>query len=290
MRLRYHRTNFIGCDCAGNKCIPMNHERIIENISRSMPLRRHEIDFFTARLSHKKIRRMQYILQADYLCRHYTFVNEGCLRLFHVDAGGSEHILQFAPEDYWVADIGSFHKEIPTSLYIEALEPSEVWQIARPDLMAVFESCPSFDRRAKRRFSPTVRGSKRQTTSCLFFEGKAESGRSIAIFSRRAIHRMPPDDSVAYRRERVHMDLWRLMFGKAWPLRGAYLRYLAAEPPAINQKPTGKAELFRTSGARGARRMIPRFQDSMIPARPELETCNNEVPESYDRKPINLEP
>ncbi len=124
----------------------MNHDRIISNINRWIKLTDEEIDFFTSRLSHRKIRRKQYVLQEGDICGHYTFVNKGCLRLYTVDGNGIEHILQFAPEDYWVADIGSFHQEVPTSLYIDALEPTEILQISKPDLISTFEKFPAFDR------------------------------------------------------------------------------------------------------------------------------------------------
>lgn len=124
----------------------MNHERIIKNISQRIKLSDEEIDFFTSRLNFRKIRRRQYILQEGDICKHYTFVNKGCLRLYSVDENGVEHILQFAPEDFWVADIGSFHQETLTSLYIEALEPSEILQITKSDLMETFLNYPSFDR------------------------------------------------------------------------------------------------------------------------------------------------
>lgn len=124
----------------------MDQELIVNNITRWIPLTSEEIDGFTSRLIYGKIRRRQYILQAGDVCRHYTFINEGCLRLYYVDAKGIEHILQFAPEDYWVADIGSFHKEVPTSLYIDALEPSEILQIAKLDLTSTYVNYPVFDR------------------------------------------------------------------------------------------------------------------------------------------------
>ncbi|MEZ5426262.1 MAG: Crp/Fnr family transcriptional regulator [Pyrinomonadaceae bacterium] len=124
----------------------MKDELIIKNITRWIPLSNAEIDFFTSRLIHRKIRRKQYLLQAGDVCRHYTFVNQGCLRLYNVDTGGVEHILQFAPEDFWIADLGSFYEEVPSSLYIDAHESSEVLQIAKPDLIATFVNHPSFDR------------------------------------------------------------------------------------------------------------------------------------------------
>ena len=124
----------------------MTTERIVKNIIRWTTLSDAAIDFFTSRLTYRKIRRRQYLLQAGDVCRHYTFVNEGGLRLFHMDVNGVEHILQFAPEDYWVADLSSFWEETPTSLYLEALEPTEIWQISKADLIATFVAHPGFDR------------------------------------------------------------------------------------------------------------------------------------------------
>ncbi|MBK6342715.1 MAG: hypothetical protein IPF41_09025, partial [Flavobacteriales bacterium] len=56
------------------------------------------------------------------VCRCYTYVVEGCLRMYEIDEKGVEHNLQFALENEWIVDIGSFHAEKPSSLFIEALE------------------------------------------------------------------------------------------------------------------------------------------------------------------------
>lgn len=124
----------------------MNYELIKANIGARIQLSEEEIDFFTSRLNLRRVRRRQYILQEGDICRHYTFVNKGCLRLYSLDENGVEHILQFAPEDFWVSDIGSFHQETPTSMFIEALEPSEILQITKPDLLETFLAYPRYDR------------------------------------------------------------------------------------------------------------------------------------------------
>ena len=124
----------------------MNYDNIVKNINQWINLSDDEVDFFISRLNFRKIRRRQYILQEGDICKHYTFVNKGCLRLYNIDVNGVEHILQFAGEDWWIADIGSFYKENPTSLYIDALEPTEILQIEKSDLIEAFVTYPSFDR------------------------------------------------------------------------------------------------------------------------------------------------
>jgi CRP-like cAMP-binding protein len=80
------------------------------------------------------------------VCRHYTFVIAGCLKLYGVDKKGTEHILQFAAERDWISDIGSFHAEQPSQLYIEAIEPTELLQLEKPDLIHLYRHYPKYDR------------------------------------------------------------------------------------------------------------------------------------------------
>ena len=94
----------------------------------------------------RRLKKRGFILQEGEVCRHYTYVVEGCLRMFEMDAKGAEHNLQFAQENEWIVDIGSFHAEKPSSLFIEALEPSVVVCIEYADLLRLYTEHPKFDR------------------------------------------------------------------------------------------------------------------------------------------------
>ena len=50
----------------------------------------------------------------------------GCLRSYVVDERGKEHIVLFAPENWWIGDMESLTKNQPARLFIEAIENSEV--------------------------------------------------------------------------------------------------------------------------------------------------------------------
>ncbi|MCA8829850.1 Crp/Fnr family transcriptional regulator [Hymenobacter pini] len=58
--------------------------------------------------------------------RFGAFVVRGCLRSYVTDARQKEHILQFAPENWWIADQHSLRHHQPALFTIEALEDSEV--------------------------------------------------------------------------------------------------------------------------------------------------------------------
>ena len=94
----------------------------------------------------RKVKRRQFILQEGDICKHNTFVVEGCLRMYLVDANAKEHNLQFAIENWWIGDISSFHAEEPSKLYIEAIENSVILQIKKQDQLKLFVDYPKFNR------------------------------------------------------------------------------------------------------------------------------------------------
>jgi CRP-like cAMP-binding protein len=97
-----------------------------------------ECEEITNRLSERNIRRNQYILQEGDVCRHFTFVVAGCLKMYAVDKNGKEHNLQFAAENDWITDLSSFYLEKVSNVFIEAIERSEILQIKHDDLLYLY--------------------------------------------------------------------------------------------------------------------------------------------------------
>lgn len=119
---------------------------IIKHFDKYLPLDEKEIEALTSRLIERKIKRKQYILQEGDTCKYFTYVIEGCFKMYGVDNSGAEHNLVFATEDDWISDIGSLHKETPSQLYIEAVEPSVILQLSKGDLWYLYTNFPKFDR------------------------------------------------------------------------------------------------------------------------------------------------
>lgn len=85
-------------------------------------------------------------MQEGDVCTQFYFVIRGCLRMYKIDEKGATHILQFAAENYWIIDLGSFHGMKPSALNIDALEDTVVLQINRDDLISLYLHAPKFDR------------------------------------------------------------------------------------------------------------------------------------------------
>jgi CRP-like cAMP-binding protein len=124
----------------------MNIEPLIHYFSKFLPLEEQEIAFLESVIKERKVRRRQFILQEGDVCKNNSFVIEGCFRMYKVDENGREHNLQFAVENWWIGDIGSFHSEQPSQLNIEAIENSVILQIKKEDQLRLFVDCPKFNR------------------------------------------------------------------------------------------------------------------------------------------------
>lgn len=120
--------------------------RLIEHFETYLPLNEEEKKWVEARAILRKIKRRQMILQEGFVCKHYSFVLEGCFRMYGMDDKGTEHNIQFAAENDWIADIGSFHSGKPSQLFIEAIESSIILQIEKQDLYFLYTNIPKLDR------------------------------------------------------------------------------------------------------------------------------------------------
>ena len=54
------------------------------------------------------------------------FVEKGLLRSYSIDDTGKQHVIQFAPENWFISDRGSLYFSAPSKLIIEAIEETTV--------------------------------------------------------------------------------------------------------------------------------------------------------------------
>src|SRR5689334_18940589 len=74
----------------------------------------------------RQLRKRQDLLKAGDVCQYLAFVEKGLLRLFSTDDESHEHVIQFALEGWWAADMSSFLSGDDALYNIEALEDSEL--------------------------------------------------------------------------------------------------------------------------------------------------------------------
>jgi CRP-like cAMP-binding protein len=86
----------------------------------------------------------EFLQRGGEVARHAAFVASGCLRSYVIGADGKEHIVQFAPETWWLADGPSLMTGAPSQYFIDAIEDSELLLIDPRSHQEIVEAIPGF--------------------------------------------------------------------------------------------------------------------------------------------------
>jgi CRP-like cAMP-binding protein len=86
----------------------------------------------------------EFLQRAGEVATHAAFVASGCLRSYVIDAKGKEHIVQFAPETWWLADNTSLSTRKPTQYFYQAVEDSALLLIDPDSHQRIVDHVPAY--------------------------------------------------------------------------------------------------------------------------------------------------
>ena len=94
----------------------------------------------------RKVQRNEILFNKGQICKHFYFVNKGCIRMFYVHPNGTEITRYFAFEKNFGTAFASFITQKPSLEYIQAVEKSELLSIFRNDFYQILETIPLFEK------------------------------------------------------------------------------------------------------------------------------------------------
>lgn len=121
-------------------------ESIHNYIASCLDLNSTQIAFFDSQLIHKKFSKKIILLKEGDICNFEAFIVKGLVKSYYIDANGSEVILTFAMENWWVSDITSFHDRLPTKIFIETLEETTLLILTPDSKEKLLKELPQFER------------------------------------------------------------------------------------------------------------------------------------------------
>jgi len=101
-------------------------------------------DRFRSLIRVKSFKKKEFLLTAPAVCRYLYFVKQGLLRTFYLKDDGTEVTNGLYAEMEFVVAVHSFYTETPNAEYIQALENTEVYIIAKPELEGIYLDYPDF--------------------------------------------------------------------------------------------------------------------------------------------------
>jgi CRP-like cAMP-binding protein len=121
-------------------------EHLFQSIDEKIQLTNAEKEFVKTFFVPKKIRKKQWLLQEGDVAKYIAFVEKGLLRAYTVGRNGTEHIIQFAFEGYWIGDQYSFLTGEPSALNIDAIEDCELLLLSKQSQDELLEKLPQFEK------------------------------------------------------------------------------------------------------------------------------------------------
>jgi CRP-like cAMP-binding protein len=124
----------------------MNAQPLLNYINKYISLTEKETLFLISKVTFRKYLKGQYIVQQGDICKKQCFIISGCTKTFYMDAGGQEHIVLFAIEDWWTSDMGSFITQAPADFNVQCIENTELIQITYEDNEEILGKIPKLER------------------------------------------------------------------------------------------------------------------------------------------------
>jgi CRP-like cAMP-binding protein len=145
----------------------------------------------------KKVRKRQYILQENDVCRNLSFVRKGLLKSYRLDEKGTEHITLFGWEGWWISDFNSFVNQAPAVLNIDAIEDTELLNLSRENYEQMTLEVPVMDRYFRILYQNSL-VTKDQRLISSNSDTAEEKYKSLILFNPDIIQRIPQNLIASY--------------------------------------------------------------------------------------------
>lgn len=121
-------------------------QKVIDYVNRHIQLSQEEASYFASLLRSIKVKKKQFIVQPEFICKYRTYIVQGAMRAYLIDNKGQDHTIALAVEDWWISDYSSFIFQQPATLFVEALEESTLIQIDYNAEQLLMETHPKFEK------------------------------------------------------------------------------------------------------------------------------------------------
>ena len=124
----------------------MTARLIFQNIQQHIALTESERQLFESKIKVTSIPRKTFLQEQGQRCRHLFFVEQGCLRAYHINEEGRESTIMFALPNWWITDMNCFINQQPAQLTIETLTDSTIVRLSLRSLNELFAEVPKFEK------------------------------------------------------------------------------------------------------------------------------------------------
>lgn len=114
---------------------------LILHINRFTTLNPIEVEILSDCFELIKLNKKEILHASGKIATLKYFVSKGCLRSYFINNKGVEQILQFAIENWWIADYESLERKLPSTLFIDAVRIAKFLYYQRTEKKSFMIKC-----------------------------------------------------------------------------------------------------------------------------------------------------
>ena len=103
-----------------------------------------DINFMRSVFLPKQLKKGEVLIREGEVPRGGAFVCRGFLRSYFVDNKGKEHVVQFAPENWWISARSGSVEGAPSSVFIDAIEDSDIFLVDHAAHISLMQRVPLY--------------------------------------------------------------------------------------------------------------------------------------------------
>ena len=111
---------------------------------RSFPVTEENFSLLKSVVTSRQLKKGEFLLREGEVAKYGAFVAKGILRSYVIDNKGKEHIIQFAPENWWISDKSGLTDGSPSTFFIDAIEDSDILLIDIKGHQMLLEKLPGY--------------------------------------------------------------------------------------------------------------------------------------------------
>jgi CRP-like cAMP-binding protein len=124
--------------------MPHNFDNFHKYLTERALIKQEDFEKLLPFFSVKRYTKGEVLLSKGSISRYIFFVEEGLLRFYSIDKDGKEHILQFAPETWWLTDRNNLCSDEPSEYFIDVYEDTTVVLLNHDFILKASEISPEF--------------------------------------------------------------------------------------------------------------------------------------------------
>jgi len=113
-------------------------------LARRMELSDDHVNLMKGLFIPRSLKKGEFLQREGEVPQYGAFIAKGCLRSYVIDEKGNEHILQFAPENWWLTDMNSLARGVASKFFMDAVEDSELMLIDKQSHLQLLEKIPGY--------------------------------------------------------------------------------------------------------------------------------------------------